>query len=219
MKLTQSICALQLGGEPGCRQAAMNNRAPSATTTLDFIPSLNARSHRWVTAEPRLTFGYLSPPDPRPLPPRGRRCGRSPSRRPALGEGHRTPPLPPALLLFQQGMHGRVRPRRFAGHAQGEPPPGDLDVDIGLLPARQLLQHLVPAYRLGDGEIDSVIPTRRRLGQGHRMAPLQAEEVQVAQDVLEDLVVAAEPTALEARLGPDPVQLRALQELGVLRCL
>src|SRR5436190_12149400 len=61
MKSTQSICAVQLGGEPGCRQAAVNNRAPSATTALDFIPSLNAKSHHRVTAQARLRFGYLSP--------------------------------------------------------------------------------------------------------------------------------------------------------------
>ncbi len=48
------------------------------------------------------------------------------------------------------------------------------------------------------------------------MVELQSEEVLVANDVLEDLVVAAEAAAFNPGLGPGPVQLRALQELRVL---
>ena len=39
----------------------------------------------------------------------------------------------------------------------------------------------------------------------------------MSEDVLEDLVVAAEPAALDACLGPHPVELCRLQEGGVLR--
>src|SRR5260370_38119091 len=51
------------------------------------------------------------------------------------------------------------------------------------------------------------------------MEQLQSGEVLVAEDVLEDLVVAAEPAAFDPGFGPGPVQLRAVQELRVLRRL
>jgi hypothetical protein len=45
---------------------------------------------------------------------------------------------------------------------------------------------------------------------------LKAEKVAMAEDVLEDLVVAAEPAALEARVRTGAMQLCSLEKGGVL---
>src|SRR5712691_6361275 len=199
-------------------------RSPAAMTRAASLPT----SLPWATSERRISpVDRCDIPNSRstraacvPLPlPGGPKMSpiNSSTRRPALGQCHRPSSLPPPLHLFiQQLVHRGMRSRRPAGLAQSKPAPGDLDVNVGFRPARHLLQHFVPPYRLGDREIDRVVPARRGFGQGHRMAELQSEEVLVAKDVLEDLVVAAEPATFDPGLGPGPVQLRALQELRVL---
>src|SRR5712691_7284712 len=49
MKLTQSICALQLDDEPGSWQAAVSKRAPTTTTTLGTIDLKERSAARRVT--------------------------------------------------------------------------------------------------------------------------------------------------------------------------
>src|SRR5437016_2675680 len=100
--------------------------------------------------------------------------------------------------------------------AQGEPAPRDLDVEVGLGPARQLLQDVVLADGFSDWSVDVVVPARRPFLQGHLAVLLEAEEVAMARDVLEDLVVPSQAAALEARLGPRAVELRHVEKSGVL---
>src|SRR5205807_2056420 len=57
---------------------------------------------------------------------------------------------------------------------------------------------------------------RHRLREGHLAAALESEEVLMAEDVLEDLVIAPEPAAFEPCLRSQAVELGRLQELRVL---
>src|SRR5207245_5185345 len=113
-------------------------------------------------------------------------------------------------------MHRRMRSRRLAGLAQREPSTRYLDVQVGLGPARHLLQDLVPTDRFRDRQVDRVIPAGRSLGDRHMPAQLEAEEVLVTEDMLEDIVVAPQSATLETRIGPRAMPLRAIQELHVL---
>src|SRR5438105_7599390 len=54
-------------------------------------------------------------------------------------------PPPPARVLAKQSFDRRVRARRLPLLAQLQPPPRHLDVDVGLGPAGQLLEHFVLA--------------------------------------------------------------------------
>src|SRR5712691_3403540 len=120
-------------------------------------------------------------------------------------------------MLGEKLLDRRIRPGGLALPTELEPAPGHLDIDVGLGPAGQLLEDLVLANRLRDRVVHVVVPAGRRLGQRHLAVLLQGHEVSVAEDVVEDLVVATEPAALEPRLWPGAVQLRGLEERGVLR--
>src|SRR2546425_1822278 len=125
------------------------------------------------------------------------------ARLPTLGQRYRPTPLPPPPgLVVQQLVDSRMRARRLAGLTQREPSSSDLDIDVSFRPARQLFKHLVTADRFGDRRVHGVVPAPCPLGLGHLVATLPAQEVPVAAAVVEDLVVAAEPAALEPRLGP-----------------
>ena len=109
-----------------------------------------------------------------------------------------------------------MRARRLACLAQCKPAPGDLDVNISFGPTGELLQHLVFADHVGDWRVDVVVPAGRSLRHRHLTATLQAHEVAMPKDMLEDLVVSPEPAAFESRLGTRSVELCALEERGVL---
>src|SRR4029077_12321832 len=79
-----------------------------------------------------------------------------------------------------------------------EPPARDLHVKVGLCPAWKLFEHLVLPDRLSDGFVHVVVPASRGLRQRNRAAQLQADEVAMSEDVLEDLVVATQPAAFES---------------------
>src|SRR5712691_3928719 len=120
-------------------------------------------------------------------------------------------------MLGEKLLDRRIRPGGLALPTELEPAPGHLDIDVGLGPAGQLLEDLVLADRLRDRVVHVVVPAGRRLRQRHLAVLLQGHEVSVAEDVIEDLVVATQAAALEPRLGPSAVQLRGLEEGGVLR--
>src|SRR5215471_11498204 len=99
------------------------------------------------------------------------------------------PPPPAAGLCVEQGVHCPMRTRFLASLAQLQPPARDLDVDVGLSPSWQLLQHRVPSDQLGDRKVDRVVPAGGGFWQ-RDLPPFQAQEVLVAEDVLEELVIA-----------------------------
>src|SRR5258708_36321624 len=68
---------------------------------------------------------------------------------------------------------------------------------------------------LRHGLVDVVVPAGGGLRERNRAALLEAEKVPMPEDVLEDLVVAAEAAALEPRLWAGAMQLGGLQECGV----
>src|SRR6266851_8097295 len=109
----------------------------------------------------------------------------------SLRQLDRVPALPPParLLVEQQPVDRRLRARRLALLAQRQPPTRDLNVQVRLCPARHLLEHVVAPDDVGDRAVDSVVPAGGSLGQGHGMATLQTEEVLVAEDVLQELVI------------------------------
>src|SRR5713226_5648673 len=127
-----------------------------------------------------------------------------------------TSPLPPAArFLVDEGINGPIGAGRQALLAQREPSPRCLDVEIRLRPTRQLVEHTMLADDFHHRDINVVVPAGCSFGQGHRTAQLKTEEVAVAEYVLEDLVVTAEPTALEPRTWPQTVKLGALEKCRV----
>src|SRR2546422_11093321 len=113
-------------------------------------------------------------------------------------------------------MDRRVRTGRLTFLAQGEPAPRDLDVEVGLGPARQLLQDVELADGFSDWSVDVVVPARRPFLQGHLAVRLEAEEVAMARDVLEYLAVPSRAPALGAPRGARAVELRAGAQRGAL---
>ena len=69
---------------------------------------------------------------------------------------------------------------------------------------------------LRNRRVHVVVPAHGGLGKGNFATSVQAQEVAMTQDVLEDLVVPTQPAALQPRLGPRAVKLGAIEELRVL---
>src|SRR5712691_11433038 len=111
-----------------------------------------------------------------------------------------------------------MRPCRLARVAQRQPAPRDLDIIVRLGPTRELFEHPMLADDPGDGRVNVVVPAGGGLDYRHLVAGLQAHEVAMPEDVLEDLVIAPEPAALESRLRTSSVKLRALEEGVVFGC-
>src|SRR5438270_11047991 len=114
-------------------------------------------------------------------------------------------------MLREEVVYGRIRTRRRTALAELEPAPRDLHVHVRLGPAGEALQHVVLADRILDRPVHVVVPACRGLFERHRAALLEAHEVSVAEDVLEDLVIAAEAAALQPRLRARAVQLSRLE--------
>jgi hypothetical protein len=115
-------------------------------------------------------------------------------------------------VLAKEGVDRRVGPGWLTLLARRHPAARDLDVDVGLCPSGELIEHVMFADGLGDRVVDVVVPAGGRLLERDVAVLLEGHEVFVAEDMAEDLVVATEAAAFETSLRPGPVQLCRLEK-------
>src|SRR5450759_27983 len=121
-------------------------------------------------------------------------------------------PPPVVRVLVEESQHRGIGTGGLAHLAQLEPSVGDLHIEVRFRPTWELLEHPVLADRLRHRLVDVVVPARRGLRQRDRATQLEAKKVAVSEDVLQDLVVAAETAALQPRFGASAMQLRRLEK-------